>query len=162
MWGNGRKALVRQICCTWIRVARFSAEGHSARVRTTATAAALMSRFSISCPLAAAEQTSHMLLHAEGASPKCLQHWHADLNGAQEIVDHPAVVVMSCYSIFCPLAAGEQTSHTMLYAAETSPKSLQMRGKALGLWKSYERPQCHAHIRLASSRQTQRLQPSRV
>jgi len=75
------------------------------------SAAALMSCFSISRPLAATEQTSYMLQHAEGASPKCLHHWHADLNGAQEFLYHSAVVVMSCDSISCPLPAGKQTSH---------------------------------------------------
>ena len=70
---------------TWIKVARFSALGHSARVRTTASAAALMSRLSASRPLAFAAQTSHMLLHAEGASPKCLQQGRSHINALRGI-----------------------------------------------------------------------------
>ena len=65
--------LARHLSISCISVARFSALDHSASVRTTASAAALMSRLSTACALLAAEQTSHMLLHAEGASPKCLE-----------------------------------------------------------------------------------------
>ena len=65
--------LARHLSMSCISVARFSALGHSARVRTTANAAALMSRRSTACAVLAAAHTSHMLLHAQGASPKCLE-----------------------------------------------------------------------------------------
>ena len=85
--------LARHLSMSCISVARFSALGHSASVRTTANAAALMSRLSTACVLLAAAHTSHMLLHAEGASPKCLK---ARVAVFQALIRGACVFTSSC------------------------------------------------------------------